>query len=197
MHRKYLRKWSKLSQLGEVYSNKHPVGSITTQETSGLKGYPEGDGEQKKERHSRHWSCCWLLRSAFVFMIISKMTTQQVLPWPPLFSPPVVHSKSSNKWNVFLFFFPNMEYWSGLLRRILPPSPVTTHHSIQSRTFVNTPFQQLLAIIILTFAARFPLFPFLTSLATSRFLFFLFQFPWLRLRFDLCTFKRFAYCFCA
>lgn len=37
-----------------------------------------------------------------------------------------------------------------------PPSAVTTHHSIQSRTFVNTPFQQLLAIIILTFAARFP-----------------------------------------
>lgn len=122
MHRKYLRKWSKLSQLGEVYSNKHPVGSITTQETSGLKGYPEGDGEQKKGRYSRHWSCCWLLRSAFVFMIISKMTTQQVLPWPPLFSPPVVHSKSSNKWNVFLFF-PNIEYWSGLLRRILTPFP--------------------------------------------------------------------------
>lgn len=123
MHRKYLRKWSKLPQLGEVYSNKHPVGSITTQETSGLRGYPEGDGEQKKERHSRHWSCCWLLRSAFVFMIISKMTTQQVLPWPPLFSPPVVHRKSSNKWNVFLFFFPNIEYWSGLLRRILTPFP--------------------------------------------------------------------------
>lgn len=42
---------------------------------------------------------------------------------PPLFSPPVVHSKSSNKWNVFLFFFPNIEYWSGLLRRILTPFP--------------------------------------------------------------------------
>lgn len=41
---------------------------------------------------------------------------------PPLFSPPVVHSKSSNKWNVFLFF-PNIEYWSGLLRRILTPFP--------------------------------------------------------------------------
>lgn len=77
MHRKYLRKWSKLSQLGEVYSNKHPVGSITTQETSGLRGYPESDAGEEKGREGSfsHWSCCWLLRFAFVFMIISKMTT--------------------------------------------------------------------------------------------------------------------------
>lgn len=34
---------------------------------------------------------------------------------------PVVHRKSSNKWNVFLFFFPNIEYWSGLLKIILTP----------------------------------------------------------------------------
>lgn len=63
MHRKYLRKWSKLSQLGEVYSNKHPVGSITTQETSGLRGYPESDAGEKKERELQ--SLVMLLAFAF------------------------------------------------------------------------------------------------------------------------------------
>lgn len=85
-------------------------------------------GKRRKGSFS-HWSCCWLLRFAFVFMIISKMTTQQVLPCPPLLPPPVVHSKSSNKWNVFLFFFPNIEYWSGLLKTTLLPlwAPTTRY----------------------------------------------------------------------
>lgn len=211
MHCKYLRKWSKPPQplSGEVYSNRHALrGCITRPGNKWIKGLPRGrairDWGDGQLQSRRHWSCCWLLRFEFVFMFRAKMT-------PQLFRLSLRFSLSlslSNKWNVLIFFLPKQ--W--ILVRVAKdnPHPLTVlplahpSLSIHCRTFVNTPFQQLLPIIILTFVSRslpVPLPPppptLSDSLATSRFLFFLFQFPRLRLRFDLCTFKRFAYCFCA